>query len=73
MAVAVEAQSKRASTGTVAACLSIPAKVGSILSKEMQYRIFSIPLFDNAKALDELNHFLRANKIVDVKRDLVQN
>lgn len=38
----------------------------------MQYKIFTIPLLDNADSMEELNHFLRANKIVDVKRELVE-
>ena len=36
----------------------------------MQIQIFSIPIGGDASILDEMNHFLRANKIIDVKKDL---
>lgn len=36
----------------------------------MQIRIFTLPLLPDAKDVEELNHFLRSNKIVDIKKDL---
>lgn len=38
----------------------------------MQIKIFTIPLFDNEEALEELNKFLRSNKAVDISKNLVQ-
>ena len=36
----------------------------------MQFKIFTIPIIAEGRELEELNHFLRANKIVDIKKDL---
>lgn len=36
----------------------------------MQIRIFTIPLLPDAKDVDELNHFLRSNKVIDIKKEL---
>ena len=36
----------------------------------MQIKIFNIPIGAEDTQVDELNHFLRANKIIDVKREL---
>lgn len=36
----------------------------------MQIRIFTIPLGAEVSLVEELNHFLRANKVIDVKREL---
>ena len=38
----------------------------------MQIKIFTIPLFDYEEALEELNKFLRGNKVVDISKNLVQ-
>ncbi|MGM9868272.1 MAG: HRDC domain-containing protein [Sodaliphilus sp.] len=37
----------------------------------MQIKVFTIPLFDSDALIDELNLFLRAHKIVDVRKELV--
>ena len=36
----------------------------------MQIKIFNIPIGADESLTEEMNHFLRANKIVDLKRDL---
>lgn len=36
----------------------------------MQIKIYTFPLLAEAKEMDELNHFLRANKIIDIKKEL---
>ncbi len=38
----------------------------------MQIKIFTIPLITDDVELDKLNHFLRAQQIIDVKRELAQ-
>lgn len=38
----------------------------------MQIKIFTIPLFDGEEALEEMNKFLRGNKVVDIIKSLVQ-
>ena len=38
----------------------------------MQIKIFTIPLFGNEDALEEMNKFLRGNKVVDISKTLVQ-
>lgn len=38
----------------------------------MQIRIFTIPLFGGEEALEEMNKFLRGNKVVDISKNLVQ-
>lgn len=38
----------------------------------MQIKIFTIPLFGNEEAVEEMNRFLRGNKVVDVSKSLVQ-
>jgi len=37
----------------------------------MQYKIFTISVFDEAKT-DEMNRFLRGNKIVNVEKELIK-
>jgi superfamily II DNA helicase RecQ len=36
----------------------------------MQIKIFSIPIGGDESATEEMNHFLRANKIVDIRKEL---
>ncbi len=36
----------------------------------MQIKIFTLPLVSNEVQMEEMNHFLRANKIVDIRKDL---
>lgn len=36
----------------------------------MQIKIFNLPIGADDSAIEEVNHFLRANKIIDVKREL---
>lgn len=36
----------------------------------MQFRIFSVPASGDAAAEEELNHFLRANRVVSVSKEL---
>lgn len=36
----------------------------------MQIKIFSIPLLDNDGQMEEFNHFLRANKIIDIQKNI---
>ena len=38
----------------------------------MQIKIFNIPIGADDDLVEEMNHFLRANKIIDIKRDLAQ-
>lgn len=40
--------------------------------RTMQIKIFTIPLFGNEEAVEELNKFLRGNKVVDISKNLVQ-
>lgn len=37
----------------------------------MQIRIFAIPVLSGENGTEEMNHFLRANKIVDIRKELV--
>ena len=34
----------------------------------MQIKIFTFPLLPDAKDVEELNHFLRANKVIDIRK-----
>jgi len=36
----------------------------------MQIKIFNIPIGAEENHLDEMNHFLRANKIIDIRKEL---
>lgn len=47
---------------------------GSLLKKtnKMQIKIYTIPLFGNEDAVEEMNKFLRGNKVVDITKSLVQ-
>lgn len=38
----------------------------------MQIKLFTIPLFCDEDALEDLNKFLRGNKVVDISKNLVQ-
>lgn len=38
----------------------------------MQIKIYTIPLFGNDEAVEEMNKFLRGNKVVDITKSLVQ-
>lgn len=38
----------------------------------MQVRIFTIPLFGGEGTIEEMNKFLRGNKVVDISKSLVQ-
>ena len=38
----------------------------------MQVRIFTIPLFGGEEAIEEMNKFLRGNKVVDISKSQVQ-
>ena len=37
----------------------------------MQNKIFTIPLFGNEEAVEELNKFLRGNKVANISKSLV--
>ena len=37
----------------------------------MQIKIFTIPILSDDRDTEELNHFLRANKVIDIKKDVV--
>ncbi|MDP6941141.1 MAG: HRDC domain-containing protein [Planctomycetota bacterium] len=39
----------------------------------MQFYIFSVPAHGDPQAMEELNHFLRANRVVDVRKELVNH
>lgn len=39
----------------------------------MQFKLFTIPVFDNGSDVEEMNRFLRANRIVEVENELVTN
>lgn len=39
----------------------------------MQIKLFTIPITDNGRFLEEMNRFLRANKILEVENQLVSN
>ncbi len=39
----------------------------------MQIKIFTIPIGDNGSAVEEMNRFLRANKILEVQNQLISN
>ena len=36
----------------------------------MQIKIFNLPIGADDDAIEEVNHFLRANKVIDIKREL---
>lgn len=38
----------------------------------MQVRVFTIPLFGGEETIEEMNKFLRGNKVVDISKSLVQ-
>ena len=38
----------------------------------MQVRIFTIPLFGGEETIEEMNKFLRGNKVVDITKSVVQ-
>jgi hypothetical protein len=37
----------------------------------MQFKIFTVPIGDNGSALQEMNAFLRGNKIIEVENNAV--
>ncbi len=39
----------------------------------MQIKLFTIPIFDSGAVLDEMNRFLKTNKILEVQNELVSN
>ena len=39
----------------------------------MQIKLFTIPIGDNGSAQDEMNRFLRGNKILEVQNQLISN
>ncbi len=39
----------------------------------MQIKLFTVPIGDSGAALDELNRFLRGNKILEVQNHLISN
>lgn len=39
----------------------------------MQIKLFTIPISDNGSFLEELNRFLRGNKVLEVEKQLVNN
>ncbi len=39
----------------------------------MQIKLFTIPIGDSGVALDEMNHFLKVNKILEVQNQLISN
>jgi len=39
----------------------------------MQIKLFTIPIGDNGTALEEMNRFLRGNKILEVQNQLISN
>jgi superfamily II DNA helicase RecQ len=39
----------------------------------MQFKIFTVPIGDNGSALQEMNAFLRGNKIIEVENKLMGN
>jgi len=39
----------------------------------MQIKIFTIPIGDNGSAVEEMNRFLRSNKILEVQNQLISN
>ncbi|MBK6901436.1 MAG: HRDC domain-containing protein [Saprospirales bacterium] len=39
----------------------------------MQIRLFTIPVGDNGSAVQEMNTFMRSNKILEVKDNLISN
>lgn len=41
-------------------------------TEQMQIRIFTVPLFGGEEAIEEMNRFLRGNKVVDITKNLVQ-
>ena len=39
----------------------------------MQYKVFTLPVFDSVQIEDELNKFLRSHKVVSVEKKLIEN
>lgn len=39
----------------------------------MQIKLFTIPVFDNAEATEEMNRFLRGNKVLEINQHFYQN
>jgi len=39
----------------------------------MQIKIFTIPISDNGSTIEEMNRFLRGNKVLEVEKQLVNN
>ena len=48
----------------------MPALPAEKKHAKMQIKIFSIPIGSSEAATEEMNHFLRANKVIDIKKDL---
>lgn len=40
--------------------------------KYMQVQIFTLPLMPDAAQTEEINHFLRSHKVIDVRKEVVQ-
>lgn len=39
----------------------------------MQFKLFTIPISDNGKLLEEMNVFLRGHKVIEVEKQLINN
>lgn len=39
----------------------------------MQIKLFTIPISDSGKAIEEMNRFLRGHKVLEVEQKLIQN
>ncbi len=39
----------------------------------MQIQLFTIPIYDNGPALDEMNNFLKRHKVLEVENQLISN
>lgn len=39
----------------------------------MQIKLFTVPVGDNGGALQELNAFMRGNKVIEVEQKLIHN
>ncbi|MCP5002826.1 MAG: hypothetical protein GY941_02600 [Planctomycetes bacterium] len=48
-----------------------PLKIFQNKTKTMQIKLFTIPVGDSGSALDEMNHFLKGNRILEVENHLL--
>lgn len=46
---------------------------GKLNIKDMQIKIFTIPILADENMINEMNHFLKTVNVIDIRKEIVQN